>query len=163
MKLEKVLNKIAFYFLLLLFALKNTVFINTSISNIIFSGIMLMFTVGYIISYKMYNLKKNNVIFLTVLGLVLFQGLFLTYHLKFSYGKYATDVLRYLTFIGIFLFGKFAYNNISSKGLGMWFAIILLYHLITGYYELLFGHVLEIGGMERLSGKLLTLSVSLGL
>lgn len=152
-RLDKILNRIFFYFLLFLFLIKNTVLINIPLSNIIFGGIILLFTILYIISYKLYNLKKYNLIFLTLLGLLMLQGFYLTYHHRFSYFKYFYDILRYLIFIGIFLFGKYAYNNISSKGLIKWFMILVFYHIITGYYSLLFGEVTIIKSSLRLSGE----------
>ena len=151
-KVDVVLNRLLFYFLLFLFFLKNTIFINSSYFNIGFAGIILVFMGLYIITYKIYNLKTSNIIFLTLFGLLLFQGFILTYHLKFSYYKYFYDIARYLSFIGIFIFGKYAFNNISSKGIAIWYLLIILYHVITGYFILFFGELTIMHENIRLSG-----------
>ncbi len=114
---------------------------------------MLLFIVLYVITYKIYNLKANNLLFLFLLCLLLIQGIYLTYHNKFSYYKYFYDILRYITFIGLFLFGKFAYNNISRKGLVIWFLIVIFYHITTGYMSLILGDASVIYQNIRLSGE----------
>ena len=152
-KQDKILNKIFFYFLLFFFLLKNTVLLNSTISNVAFAGVILIFSAVYVFTYKLYNLRTSNLIFLLLFGLIISLGFYKAYHVRYSLFQYFYDVVRYITYIGIFLFGKYAYNNISLKGLSKWYVILILYHIITGFGKVVFGEIAIVHENARLGGE----------